>query len=85
MGRYVLNPKIFGYLKRIGPSYGGEIQLTDALRASLKDSELYAFHFKGRRYDIGDKFGFIRANIELALDRKDIGKKVREYLRNLKL
>lgn len=85
MGRYVLTPKIFDYLKRIGPGYGGEIQLTDALRESLKDHELYAYHFKGRRYDIGDKFGFIRANIELALDREDIGKKVREYLNSLKL
>lgn len=85
MGRYVLTPKIFDYLKRIGPGYGGEIQLTDALRASLKDHELYAFHFKGRRYDIGDKFGFIKANIELALEREDIGKKVRDYLKSLKL
>lgn len=85
MGRYVLTPKIFHYLKKIGPGHGGEIQLTDALRASLKDHELYAFHFKGRRYDVGDKFGFIRANIELALDREDIGRKVREYLKSLKL
>ena len=84
VGRYILTPKIFEYLKRIGPGYGGEIQLTDALRASLKDHGLYALHFKGRRYDIGDKFGFIRANIELALDREDIGKKIREYLNNLK-
>jgi UTP--glucose-1-phosphate uridylyltransferase len=85
MGRYVLTPEIFYYLKRIGPGYGGEIQLTDALRLSLKEHELYAYHFKGRRYDVGDKFGFIRANIELALDRDDIGKKVREYLKNLRL
>jgi len=85
MGRYILTPEIFNYLKSIGPGYGGEIQLTDALRASLKDHKLYAFHFKGRRYDIGDKFGFIRANIELALDREDIGKKIREYLKSLKL
>ncbi len=85
MGRYVLTPKIFDYLKRIGPGYGGEIQLTDALRVSLKDYKLYAFHFKGRRYDIGDKFGFIRANIELALEREDIGKKVRDFLRSLRL
>jgi UTP--glucose-1-phosphate uridylyltransferase len=85
MGRYLLTPKIFDYLRKIGPGYGGEIQLTDALRASLKDYNLYAFHFRGRRYDVGDKFGFIRANVELALEREDIGGKVREYLKNLKL
>lgn len=85
MGRYILTPKIFYYLKKIKPGYGGELQLTDALRASLKDHRLYALHFKGKRYDIGDKFGFIKANIELALNRKDVGDELREYLKSLKL
>ncbi len=84
MGRYILTPKIFDYLKKIGPGYGGEIQLTDALRVSLRDTTLHAYRLRGRRYDIGDKFGYIIANIELALMRDELRDKLLEYLRSIK-
>ncbi len=85
MGRYVLTPKIFEYLKKIGPGYGGEIQLTDALRESLKGVSLHAYRLKGRRYDVGDKLGYIIANIELALMREELRSKLAEYLKSVKL
>jgi UTP--glucose-1-phosphate uridylyltransferase len=85
MGRYVLSPKIFEYLKRVGPGYGGEIQLTDALRASLREINLHAYKLKGIRYDVGDKLGYIVANIELALRREELREALIQYLKSLKL
>lgn len=83
IGRYVLPPGIFPALERAGPDAKGEIQLTDGLRLLLDDAALYAFEYEGRRYDAGDKLGFLEATVEFALERDDIGPAFREYLRRL--
>jgi len=81
VGRYVLTPEIFDALREVKPGKGGEIQLTDALRILLnKGTEIYGKKVEGRRYDVGDKFGFIKANIELALKREELKLKLEEYL-----
>ena len=80
VGRYILEPAIFDYLERAKPGKGGEIQLTDSLQRLNIQSPLQAFQFGGRRYDVGDKFGFVQATIDLALEREDLGRDVREYL-----
>ncbi len=85
IGRYVLTPEIFGSLNAIDPGSGGEIQLTDALRHLLRSRPIYAYRFDGTRYDAGDKLGFLRATVELALRRHDLGGKFREYLKGLNL
>ena len=70
-------------MKKTGRGKGGEIQLTDALRILNKKQTMYAYEFKGKRYDIGDKFDYLRATVEFALERKDIGPKFKEYLRGI--
>jgi UTP--glucose-1-phosphate uridylyltransferase len=85
IGRYVLTPEIFGSLQAIDPGSGGEIQLTDALRHLLHSRPIYACRFEGKRYDAGDKLGFLKATVELALHRSDLGGPFREYLKGLKL
>lgn len=85
IGRYVLTPEIFDSIEAIKPGRGGEIQLTDALRHLLESRPIYGYRFKGRRYDAGDKLGFLKATVELALERPDLGAPFREYLRNLVL
>ncbi|MFC5649794.1 UTP--glucose-1-phosphate uridylyltransferase GalU [Paenibacillus solisilvae] len=80
VGRYILEPAIFDYLERSKPGKGGEIQLTDSLQRLNVQSPLRAFQFGGRRYDVGDKFGFVQATIDLALEREDLGRDVREYM-----
>ena len=85
IGRYVLTPDIFESLQSIHPGSGGEIQLTDALRHLLKSRPLYAYQFEGTRYDAGDKLGFLKATVEFALRRHDLGAQFREYLKDLKL
>jgi UTP--glucose-1-phosphate uridylyltransferase len=85
IGRYVLLPEIFESLQAINPGSGGEIQLTDALRHMLRSRPLYAYRFEGRRYDAGDKLGFLKATVEYALRRHDLGGPFREYLKALKL
>ncbi len=85
IGRYVLTPEIFDSLQAIEPGTGGEIQLTDALRHLLRSRPIYAYRFEGTRYDAGDKLGFLKATVEYALRRHDLGEPFREYLRNLKL
>ncbi|HXB67535.1 MAG TPA: UTP--glucose-1-phosphate uridylyltransferase GalU [Candidatus Acidoferrales bacterium] len=85
IGRYVLTPEIFGSLKAIDPGAGGEIQLTDALRHMLRSRPIYAYRFEGTRYDAGDKLGFLKATVEYALRRDDLGEPFREYLKGLKL
>lgn len=80
MGRYILSPKILEILEKQQPGAGGEIQLTDAI-AGLNESEaVYAYDFDGVRYDVGEKFGFIRTNIELALQREELREKLLDYL-----
>jgi UTP--glucose-1-phosphate uridylyltransferase len=85
IGRYVLTPKIFQSLEEIAPGSGGEIQLTDALRHMLRSRPIYACRFEGARYDAGDKLGFLKATVEYALRRTDLGGPFREYLKGLKL
>ncbi|WP_071460841.1 UTP--glucose-1-phosphate uridylyltransferase GalU [Bacillus massilinigeriensis] len=80
LGRYVLKPEIFSILENLAPGAGGEIQLTDALQILNKSDGIYACHFEGNRYDVGDKFGFIKATLDFALQREDIKDNVRSYL-----
>ncbi|ACX53049.1 UTP-glucose-1-phosphate uridylyltransferase [Ammonifex degensii KC4] len=82
-GRYILTPRIFGILRETPPGAGGEIQLTDALRVLAKEDKLFAYAFTGRRYDAGDKLGYLKATVELALEREDLGPAFREYLRSV--
>src|SRR5271169_1652254 len=84
-GRYVLPSAIFECLERTQPGAGGEIQLTDALRLLAKEQGLLALIYEGLSYDAGDKLGFLRATVELALVNKELGHDFREYLKNLKL
>lgn len=83
LGRYVLEPEIFDYLAETEPGVGNEIQLTDALRDMAKDLPMYAFDFKGRRYDIGDKQGFLEATVEFALRDPALKDKFSAYLKDL--
>ncbi len=85
IGRYILTPTIFETLSDIKPGAGGELQLTDGLRALLKREKLYAYVYEGRRHDTGDKLGFLKATVEFALKRDDLGGPFREYLKGLKL
>ncbi len=83
LGRYVLPNRIFDTLRETKPGVGGEIQLTDAIKASVAYNPCYACIFTGERYDIGDKFGFIKATIDYALKREDLGPQVKEYIESL--
>lgn len=85
VGRYILTPAIFEMLSSIQPGSGGELQLTDGLRALLKKEKIYGFTFEGKRHDAGDKLGFLKATVEFALKRDDMGKDFREYLKTLTL
>jgi UTP--glucose-1-phosphate uridylyltransferase len=85
IGRYILTADIFDSIDHIEAGAGGEIQLTDALRYQLRSRPLYAFKFDGQRYDAGDKLGFLKATVEFALRRHDMGGPFREYLKSLKL
>jgi UTP--glucose-1-phosphate uridylyltransferase len=81
LGRYILQPEIFEILEKTPPGQGGEIQLTDALRTLAKDKKsVYAYNFEGRRYDVGDKQGYLEATIEFALKRPDLRDKFMQYL-----
>lgn len=84
-GRYVLPGEIFDYLENTKPGRGGEIQLTDAMCALLRDRGLWAYVCEGKTYDAGDKLGFLKATVEIALDNPVLGKEFREYLRTLKV
>jgi len=85
IGRYILTPAIFDVLMQTQVGAGGELQLTDALRMLLKQEKMYAYVYEGKRHDTGDKLGFLKATIEFALKREDLGGPMREYLRGLKL
>jgi UTP--glucose-1-phosphate uridylyltransferase len=85
IGRYILTPTIFEMLETIEPGSGGELQLTDGLRKLLKKEKIYGFTFEGKRHDAGDKLGFLKATVEFALKRDDLGKDFREYLKRLEL
>ena len=81
IGRYVLRPEIFAILEKVQAGKGGEIQLTDGLSQLVSERKVYGCQFRGERYDIGDKFGFIRATVAYALKRPDLKDKVLEYLK----
>ena len=85
IGRYVLTPDIFESVQSIEPGSGGEIQLTDAMRHLLRSRPIYACRFEGTRHDAGDKLGFLKATVDYALRRNDLGGAFREYLKGLKL
>jgi UTP--glucose-1-phosphate uridylyltransferase len=83
IGRYVLTPEIFHCIESIEPGSGGEIQLTDGLKYMLRNRPIYGLKFEGKRYDAGDKLGFLKATVEFALSRHDLGQDFREYLKTL--
>jgi UTP--glucose-1-phosphate uridylyltransferase len=85
IGRYVLTPEIFPSIEAVQPGSGGEIQLTDGLRHLLRNRPIYGLKFDGTRYDAGDKLGFLKATVEFALKRYDLGGDFREYLKNMTL
>ncbi|MCC6292037.1 MAG: UTP--glucose-1-phosphate uridylyltransferase GalU [Bryobacterales bacterium] len=85
IGRYILVPEIFDSINAIPPGAGGEIQLTDALKHLLRNRPIYGYKFEGKRYDAGDKLGFLKATVEFALRRNDLGGPFREYLKTLSL
>jgi UTP--glucose-1-phosphate uridylyltransferase len=82
IGRYVLRPEIFTILQNLPPGRGGEIQLTDGLAELVRERKIFGCEFVGERYDIGDKFGFVRATVAYALKRPDLKDKVMAYLRS---
>ncbi len=83
IGRYILTPAIFEALEHTEKGSGGELQLTDGLRHLLKQEKIYGFTFEGKRHDTGDKLGFLKATVEFALKRPDLGDEFRRYLRSL--
>ncbi len=83
MGRYILRPEIFDMLEILEPGAGDEIQLTDAIKILNEAQAVLAYNFEGTRYDVGDKFGFIKATIDFALQREDLKDEVTAYLRTL--
>jgi UTP--glucose-1-phosphate uridylyltransferase len=83
IGRYVLAPEIFVALAQTAPGSLGEIQLTDGIRRLMESEPVYAYRFEGRRYDAGDKLGFLKATVELALKNEDLGPDFRRYLDSL--
>ena len=85
IGRYILVPEIFQSIEAIDPGAVGEIQLTDALKHLLRNRPIYGYKFEGKRFDAGDKLGFLQATVEFALHRPDLGAAFREYLKSLKL
>jgi UTP--glucose-1-phosphate uridylyltransferase len=85
IGRYVLTPKIFEKLEQTPRGAGGEIQLTDAIEALMREQDVFAYAFEGRRHDAGTTMGWLKASVELALERPDIGAEFRDHLRGLDL
>ena len=83
LGRYIIKPQIFDILARTKPGKGNEIQLTDALKVLAAEDAVYAYDFEGQRYDLGDKLGFLKATVEFALRRKDLGEPFKAYLKDI--
>ena len=82
IGRYILTPRIFEMIEGITPGAGGELQLTDAIKALLQYEKVYGFSYEGKRHDAGDKLGFLKATVEFALRRDDLGPPFREWLKS---
>jgi len=85
IGRYVLTPRVFELLEKTKPGAVGEIQLTDGIKALVKEEKVFGYTFEGKRFDAGDKSGMLEATVEFALKRKDLGPKFREFLKGLTL
>jgi UTP--glucose-1-phosphate uridylyltransferase len=85
IGRYILTPTVFETLADLKAGAGGELQLTDGLKQLLKKEKIYGYVFEGKRHDTGDKLGFLKATVEFALKRPDLGGPLQEYLKSLKL
>jgi len=85
IGRYILTPRIFEILENITPGAGGELQLTDGIKGLLAFEKVFGYTFEGTRHDAGDKFGMLKATVEFALKRDDLGPQFREYLKTLTL
>jgi UTP--glucose-1-phosphate uridylyltransferase len=83
IGRYIIEPEIFSILEKLEPGRGGELQLTDALRILNKHHQMVAYPVQAKRYDVGDKLGYIEATIELALERPDLQNQVKAYIQSL--
>lgn len=83
IGRYILEPEVFTYLEQTEPGVGGEIQLTDAIDSLCKFNQVFAREIDGKRYDIGDKLGYLKANIEFALERDEMKEQITEYLKRI--
>lgn len=83
LGRYIISPTIFELLEHTAPGKGGEVQLTDALKQLALVEPVWAYCFEGKRYDVGDKLGFLKATVEFALRRPDLGGPFRSYLEEL--
>ncbi|MCY6355097.1 UTP--glucose-1-phosphate uridylyltransferase GalU [Clostridium sp. ZS2-4] len=83
LGRYIITPEIFNILDHTQPGKGGEIQLTDALKTLISQEAMYAYSFEGRRYDVGDKLGFLQATVEFALQKEELKEPFMQYLLNL--
>jgi len=82
-GRYILTPRIFEMIEALKPGAGGELQLTDAIQALLQHEKVYGYRFEGTRHDAGDKLGFLKATVELALKREDLGPAFRQWLKGV--
>lgn len=80
IGRYILTPDIFDILEVVSPGKGGEVQLTDALFALLKKRQIYGYLFTGKRYDAGDKLGYLKATVDLALRNHTVSEQFRDYI-----
>jgi UTP--glucose-1-phosphate uridylyltransferase len=81
IGRYILTPRIFSLLEQLTPGAGGELQLTDGIKALLEFEDVYGFSYEGKRHDAGDKLGFLKATVEFALKRDDLGPAFRSWLK----
>ncbi|MGA7315032.1 MAG: UTP--glucose-1-phosphate uridylyltransferase GalU [Silvibacterium sp.] len=85
IGRYILTPRIFELLENLTPGAGGELQLTDGIKGLLKTEKVYGYNFEGTRHDAGDKLGMLKATVDFALKRDDLGPPFRDYLKSLSL
>ena len=85
LGRYIITPEIFEILENQKPGKGGEVQLTDALKRLSKKEAMYAYNFEGKRYDVGDKLGFLEATVDFALKREELRDDFMEYLKKVSL
>jgi len=83
LGRYIISPAIFSHLENITPGKGGEIQLTDALKSLMHKEAMYAYDFIGKRYDVGNKMGFLQATVEFALERENLRDEFKAWLKQI--